>query len=101
MENKEMIIEFYKLNNDYHDKKENMAWLAASIFIGYFALFIGLILQYPSIIKDNKTGIIIMLSSILVLAISFVITQTWYKSRSVFIYFPLPGLKPSPLGEML
>lgn len=83
---KDFFLAFYRMNEEYHDRKEQMVWTAAAVYFAFSASFVAWWLaQTPSSSTSPYTWIGVFLSLLYLLAITFVASQNWYKCRSVHI----------------
>jgi hypothetical protein len=92
MDINDALLEFYRVNNDYHNTKENMVWLSASLYLGFSAALIAFQVSNPVAIKTNQQLLVPFSVILLVFAQVFVLMQNWYKAKSVFIYSRLMDL---------
>lgn len=81
---KEDLYELYKLNENYHDQKENKIWLSFGLYYSYSIACIAAIYQYSGIINISQVLMFSLLDIIIfILASIFVYKQTELKCRSV------------------
>ena len=85
MDVKETVVEFYKINYDYHNVKEQMFWLAATLYLGFAGGSIALATSNVSLLTKYRPWIVAFSILVLVFSECFVLFQNWYKARSVFI----------------
>jgi len=85
MDVKETVIEFYKINYDYHNVKEQMFWLAATLYLGFAAGSIAWATSNVHLLIKYRGWIVFFSVAVLAFSECFVLFQNWYKARSVFI----------------
>lgn len=72
-----MLRTLYELNEKYHDTKEHVVWLAATIYLAFSLL----VIQTKSVLPSEWAGLI-LLFLVFLLTFLFIVGQTWMKCIS-------------------
>ena len=84
--NQNLLLELYKINDNYHNTKDNLVWISAS---AYFTLTAPFIIWYFSLTQGiscrQKMGLTIVFVVFSLFFFLYVMIQNFYKARSVAI----------------
>ena len=78
----ELFERLYQLNDDYHNKKEQMIWLGTTVFLGFTIASAKWIVDSKAILLPYRLYIATFLSIVALLAFVFVYLQNRYKCQS-------------------
>lgn len=77
---------FYQKNQDYHDAKERMLWLAGTVYFSFSIVIVGWILLPGHTITDVQKGWFTGFVSALGLAVFFfAYIQNWWKCQAAHV----------------
>jgi hypothetical protein len=86
MTNDEILLELYKMNDNYHNAKDNLIWISTSLYLTISLSLCTLFLSPSFHICDTQKKLIllgiILVSSLFAVYIGFL---NWYKAKSVYI----------------
>jgi hypothetical protein len=85
MDVKDCILEFYKINYDYQNTKEQMFWLAATLYLGFAGAAIAWACANVGIVQRYRPLIGVFSLTVWIFSECFILYQNWYKSRGVFV----------------
>jgi hypothetical protein len=92
---KEMFMEMYKLYDKYHNQKEQMIWLASTVYLGFSVAVIDWLFKNQ---HHWKSGPILLmcvgLGMVCACATMFVVAQNRYKVGAVHVTNKLNALLP-------
>ena len=89
---KELFVKLYALNDDYHNNKERMIWLATTVYLGFALAVLGWLASHKSEWQYDKWPFIAFLSMVFLESFCFIFDQNWNKCRSVKIADQLNSL---------
>ena len=106
----ELFNERYRLNDDYHNRKEEAIWLASTIYLGFVVSSVLWLLGDSAKWLPLKPYVLAFAVLLLVFALTFLTHQNWNRARSVRITEQMDdlverlasgGLSPSDLQHAL
>jgi len=78
----DMFLKLYELNEDYHDKKEQMVWLGATLYLSFVVASCGWLLGHDSLCTGFWPYLVGFLCVIFGLTCWYVYQQAWHKART-------------------
>lgn len=80
---KELLKSLYERNDQYHDTKEHVMWLAATLYFWFSLAVLAWISKNKCIWESRKLLFILFLSIAFLLVVVFVWFQNWKKCESL------------------
>ncbi len=81
--NKDVLLAHYTSNERYHDSKDSLVWLSASVFLGLLLAVWGWLFANPCFLAGHRLLITVVLAVVFVPACAFTWRQNWLKCKSV------------------
>ena len=78
-----LLIEMYKMNDSYHNNKDNLIWSCSALYFTLVSTMDFFIIKEASSI--NRSGLSYLLLGVTIFSLVLILYQTWYKSKSVYI----------------
>jgi hypothetical protein len=80
---KDALIAHYARNEDYHDSKDTLVWLSASVFLGLLIAVWGWLFAHLCFLAEHRSEVTGFLAVVFGLACLFTWWQNWLKCMSV------------------
>ena len=84
----------YALNDDYHNKKEQMAWLASTIYLGFVVVSAKWLFETVEVWREHCPYVVCFLSTVFVFAVWFIEWQIKLKARTSRLTSKLQAFLP-------